>query len=234
MSLGDELPNEVESILATKWQFRDGQVVPEAESVRLGNDAVKLTATVLYADLAESTDLVNRFKKHFAAEVYKSYLHCATKIIRASGGVVTAFDGDRVMGVFIGDSKNTNAARCALKINHAVVNVINPSIKIHYPSAEYSYLVRHAVGVDTSDLIVARTGIRGSNDLVWVGRAANYAAKLCSLREGNNSSWITADVYNQLSEDGKNGGNPKQPMWTKRTWTEMKIYVYSSNWTVKP
>ena len=33
------------------------------------------------------------------------------------------------------------------------------------------------LGIDTSKLFVARTGIRKSNDLVWVGRAANYAAK---------------------------------------------------------
>lgn len=49
-------------------------------------------------------------KPHFAAEIYKSYLHCASKIIRCENGVITAFDGDRVMGIFIGDLKNTSAA----------------------------------------------------------------------------------------------------------------------------
>jgi len=87
---------------------------------------------VLYADLAESTNLVDAHKAWFAAEVYKSYLHCASKIIRDEGGIITAFDGDRVMAVFIGDLKNTSAARSALKINHAVVNIINPAIKAKF------------------------------------------------------------------------------------------------------
>lgn len=66
-------------------------------------------------------------------------------------------------------------------IDYAVTQIINPKILEKYPASPYT--VRHAVGVDISQVFIARTGIRGSNDLVWVGRAANYAAKLCALRE---------------------------------------------------
>ena len=79
MALSEDLTGEVKNIFATSWQERDGQKVPEAADVRLGNDAVKLQATVLYADLAESTNLVDKHMASFAAEVYKSYLHCASK-----------------------------------------------------------------------------------------------------------------------------------------------------------
>jgi class 3 adenylate cyclase len=232
MGLSDELKNDVNTFFATNWQGRDGQKVPEPEDVRLGNDAVNLEATVLYADLAESTDLVDRESKTFAAEIYKSYLHCASRIIKAEGGVITAFDGDRVMGVFIGDSKNTTAARCALKINHSIANIINPAIKNQYPSQTYT--VRHAVGIDTSALFVARTGVRGSNDLVWVGRAANYAAKLCSLRTSGYSAFVTHDVFGNMHNDAKYGGNPIQMMWTQLTWNEKNVYVYGSSWCWTP
>ena len=63
------------------------------------------------------------------------------------------------MAVFIGDSKNTVAARTALKINFAVQEIVNPAILSQYPNAGYS--VKHVVGIDTSHLFVARTGIRG-------------------------------------------------------------------------
>lgn len=230
MALKEDLQKEVKSIFAISWKEREGQKVPEAEDVGLENDAVKLDATVLYADLAESTNLVDSHKPHFAAEIYKSYLHCASKIIRAEGGIITAFDGDRVMAVFIGDSKNTSAARCALKINHAVIEIINPAIKAQYTDS--SYKVSHAVGVDTSSLFIVRTGIRGSNDLVWVGRAANYAAKLCSMRTSVYASFITADVYNILHASIKvTNGNS---MWEKLYWEEKGIYIYRSNWKWKP
>ena len=139
---------------------------------------MKLEGTVLYADLADSTGLVKKKSATYAAEVYKCYLHCAAKIIRHYDGVITAFDGDRVMAVYIGDSKNSNAARTALAINHAVLKIINPKIEAQYPGKGYT--VRQSVGVDTGSLFVAKTGVRGSNDLVWVGMAANLAAKLCS------------------------------------------------------
>lgn len=230
MALSEDLTGEVKNIFATSWQERDGQKVPEAADVQLGNDAVKLQATVLYADLAESTNLVDKHKASFAAEVYKSYLHCASKIISAEGGVITAFDGDRVMAVFIGKTKNTSAVRCALKINHAVVKIINPAIKAEYPKSEYT--LKHSVGVDTSTLLVARTGIRGSNDLVWVGRAANYAAKLCALRNSNYASYITADVFKVMLEKVKSSSG--RPMWEATKWEEKGITVYRSSWIWRP
>lgn len=230
MPLSENLAGEVKNIFATSWQERDGQKVPEAEEIKLGNDAVKILGTVLYADLAGSTDLVDSHKASFAAEVYKSYLHCASKIIRGEGGVITAFDGDRVMAVFIGKNKNTRAARCALKINYAVVRIINPAIRAE--SLDSQYTLRHSVGVDKSTLFVARTGIRGSNDLVWVGRAANYAAKLCALRQSNYASYITADVFRVMSRIVKKKSG--RSMWEATKWEEKNITVYRSSWIWRP
>jgi class 3 adenylate cyclase len=181
---------------------------------------------VLYADLAESTNLVDNHNPHFAAEIYKSYLHCASKIIAAESGKITAFDGDRVMGVFVGSSRDTAAARCALKINHAVVKMINPAIKAEY--SNINYIVKHGVGIDRSSVFIARTGIRGANDL----RSANYAAKLCSLRTGDYATHVTSDVYSNMTDVAKVSNG--KSMWEKVIWNEKRIYVYRSNWMWKP
>lgn len=232
MSFTTDLTKEVETIFKTTWKTREGQVVPEAENVQLGNHAVELDGTVLYADLAESTSLVNTKKATFAAEVYKTYLLCASRIITKNGGTITAFDGDRVMGVFIGKTKNTSAAKAALQINYAVQKIINPKLKAQYSNSTYE--VKQSVGIDTSELFVARTGIRGSNDLVWVGRAANYAAKMCSLRIGNYASFISKDVYDVLHESVKFGGNPKSSMWERYHWSDENITLYRSAWWWNP
>ena len=227
MGLGDDLKKEVRDILRTNWKSRDGRTVPDAEDVRLGNDAVKLDAAVLYADMDGSTKLVDNYKDWFAAEVYKSYLHCAAKIIRAEGGHIRSYDGDRVMGIFIGDSKCSDAARCGLKIHYAVEKIINPAIAKEYPKSPYE--VKQVVGIDASKLFAARTGIRGSNDLVWVGRAANYAAKLTEL-SSSYPTWITKAVYNKLNEKSKYSKG--KDMWESRSWTAMdgKTIYRSSYW----
>ncbi len=54
MALGDDLNSEVGKILHEQWSTRNGRVVPESADVRLGNDAVILEGTVLYADIDES------------------------------------------------------------------------------------------------------------------------------------------------------------------------------------
>ncbi len=228
MSLGDDLRKEVSSIFKDQWTVRDGKQVPKPEDIALsGNDGIKLDAVVLYADIVESTQLVESEKQPFSAEIYKTFLVGACRIIREQNGYITAFDGDRVMAVFIEDYKNSNASICALKINHVVKKIINEELLKVYPQA--SYRLKHVVGVDSSDILVARTGIKGSNDIVWVGKAANNAAKLCAYRDDVISSVISEKVYNKLSDEAKLSSPDKCSMWESRK-IDGKI-VYTSNWT---
>lgn len=232
MELKEELKDAVAKIFRDSWTAREGQTVPLPEDLKLGNDAVNLQATVLYADMSDSTRLVNTHTPSFAAAVYKAYLTCAAKIVKSEGGDITAYDGDRIMAVFIGDFKNTTAARTALKVNGAVSQIINPALVNKYK--DLSYRLKHVVGVDTSSILVARIGVRNDNDLVWVGRAANYAAKLCAINEPN-TVFITGDVFDKLCESTKYGGQNKSLMWAERKWTSMNnMRIFSSSWTWSP
>jgi class 3 adenylate cyclase len=228
MALADDLKIEATQIFATRWETTKGRVVPAVGDVGLANKAVELdSATVLYADLDGSTAMVDNYLWGFSAEVYKAYLHCAAKIIKDHGGTITAYDGDRIMAVFIGNSKNTNATYAALRINHAVHHILNPAINAQY--ASNTFVIKHKIGIDTSPLRAARIGVRGDNDLVWVGRAANYAAKLTSISD-DIPIWITADVFNALSDPPKNYQG--KAAFTARTWTQMgNMSIYCSAWT---
>jgi class 3 adenylate cyclase len=227
MALKTDLQTEVDAIFNDEWTTRDGNVVPSDNSLKLGNDAINLDATVLYADLSASTYLVDNYKNWFAAEVYKSFLRCAAKIIRAEGGTIVAYDGDRVMAIFIGGSKNTNAVRTGLKINWVCKQLIQPALKKRYPNTDY--VLKHTVGIDTSKLYVARAGIRGSNDIVWIGRAANHAAKL-GAESHDYPTWISRHVYNNMAKEVKE--TKGQQMWKSWKWSKMNdITIYSSTWT---
>ncbi len=231
MSLGEDFTKEVEEIFKQKWDTLQSRKVPEPGELRLSNGARQLNGTVLYADLDASTNLVDSYQPGFAAKIYKTYLRCAAKIIRSEGGEITAYDGDRIMAVYIGDEKDVRAARSTLKINYTVTKIINPILKKCYPKTNYR--IKHVVGIDTSELFVTSIGIRGSNDLVWVGRAANYAAKLCSLSP-EYSSRITEAVYNQLPESLKYT-NDKNTVWQPATWNDMngmKIYRSTCIWSI--
>jgi hypothetical protein len=68
------------------------------------------------------------------------------------------------MAVFIGGYKNTFAVKAALQLNCIVKEIIMPAKNQQYP--ENSYALKHVVSIDTSDLLVAKTGVRGAN---WCG-----------------------------------------------------------------
>ena len=227
MSLKEDLESEVKQIFKEQWTVETTKSVPDPDQLRLSNHAKDLeTATVLYADLDGSTNMVDNHDWTFSAEIYKAYLRCSARIIAAEDGVVTAYDGDRIMAVFTGESKNTNAVRAAMKFNHAVVKIIRPAISAQYPNKDFT--LKHVVGVDTSQLRAARIGVRGYNDLVWIGRAANYAAKLTSLSE--TPLWITKAVYDVMNKDVKYASDGRE-MWEKRSWTAMNnMEIYRSDW----
>ena len=227
MTLRNRLATEVQAVLADLWDTSTGTVIPSAERLRLNaNHAIELeSATVLYADIDGSTSMVDSYPWWFSAEVYKTFLRCASQIIRDCGGTITAYDGDRVMAIFVGDSKNTTAVTAALRIYSAVEDIIRPSFRQRYPEREFQ--LNHVIGIDTSRIHAARIGIHGDNDIVWVGRAANYAAKLTGLP--GPATWITADVYNMLNDSVKVTQNTS--MWEKFTWNATgNAEIYKCVW----
>jgi class 3 adenylate cyclase len=222
MALREDLIEEVSEIFKSAWDTRDGNVVPDTDDLALGNEGVNLEAAVLYADMSGSTKMVDRLIPTTAAEIYKAYLRCAAKVISNEEGEITAYDGDRIMAMFIGTSKTNNATRAALKINFARIHIVNELLKGYL--LRDPYVVNHAIGIDVSTLLVARTGIRGANDLVWVGSAANYAAKLSSWPA--NYTYITSRAYKRLNDAQKVGSNGK-PMWES---VGPDLLTYRSNW----
>jgi class 3 adenylate cyclase len=227
MALKDELYDACRAIYASQWEVTNKYVVPAPTDLRLGNHAGYFEQmTVLYADLNGSTNMVDKMIWEFSAEVYKAYLHCSAKIIKANDGVITAYDGDRIMAVFTGNGMESKAVRAAMKINYAIGHIVNPAMK---PTYNTDFVVKHSIGIDKSPIRVARIGVKNDNDLVWVGRAANHAAKLTNIPIPELPIWISHDVFVGLDKNlitFPNGSN----VWDVRKWTQMnEQLVYGTN-----
>jgi len=235
MTFLEELTDIVDKIVKTSWEVTDGRTVPSTEEIGLGNKGVRLDATFLYSDLADSTELAMH-SQELAAETYKAFLACCTKIILLRGGHVRSFDGDRVMGVFVGTAKNTSAVKAALQINYVFLKALVPTFETQYQAVrDGTVKLAHCTGVDTSSVLVARAGVRNNNDLIWVGQAPNIAAKLSTIRDKPYFSCITKKVYDSMDDSVKlsNGTN----MWESRTWSVLPTgleSVYRSSWHWQP
>ena len=141
------------------------------------------------------------------------------------------------MAIFVGDSKNSSAADCALKIHHVVEKIVRPVAVARLSSlTKYGYRLSHCVGVASGKALVVRGGVRGTNDLVSIGRAPNVAAKLSEVRNGQYRSFVTAEVFSRMRFSTKHGGNPQQPMWTRETRNVggQVLEIYKSTWMRRP
>lgn len=173
MSLSDDIKTDVQNVIDTQWDLRKGQKVPNAEDVKLSGGAVELDATFLYADLADSSKMAKELDRRVAAKIMKSFLSTTCRLIRSLNGTVVSFDGDRVMGIFLGDVKNSNSAKCALQIKYTVGQIIKPKFENKYDTVKNaSFTINHGVGIDTGTIMGVRGGAHGANDLIWIGRAA--------------------------------------------------------------
>ena len=198
MALSRDVEVGIDGVLAPEWSERTGRVVPEAEEITLRDGAVRLQATYLYADMADSTGLAQTYYDWAAAKVIRCYLNAATRLIRARGGAIRSFDGDRVMGIFVGQSANDLAVQAAMNIHWAVREVIQPKLQAKWDGLKWT--MDHGIGIDTGEALLVRGGVFGTNDMISVGGAPNVAAKLSDERVNDKYLFISEAVYNSLSE----------------------------------
>ncbi|MEU1512944.1 adenylate/guanylate cyclase domain-containing protein [Streptomyces sp. NPDC005811] len=236
MGLADDVTKAVTDVVCSDWDIRKGTVVPTTEDVKLRNGAVEVDAVYLYADLADSTGLARDFSRKTAAKVMRAYLDATCRVIKARGGQIRSFDGDRVMAIFMGSTKNTDAAKCALQINHAVTKIVRPKVEANLPSIKsQGFIVKHCVGIDSGTALIVRGGVRGSNDLVSIGRAPNVAAKLSDIRTSA-PTYITEAVFKSMADSSKYSGTGenRKLMWEGPYAREVggeSLTVYKSGWT---
>lgn len=230
------LKGRVDTLFGTNFEQREGRVVPTTADVALKDGAVKIEAAFLYADLAGSAKLSKTCPWTTTAKIIRAFLDCATRLIIKHGGHVRSFDGDRVMGVFMGDSKNSSAANCGREIHWAVRKIIQPAAFKQFKSiSDNGIEIRNCSGIDVGEVRAVRSGIRDNNDLIWIGKAASFSAKLSDVRDEGYSTYISSRVYKQLNQTAKCDGNGKS-LWLSASFVfagegEM---VYKSNHWKKP
>lgn len=230
MASKSELEGHVAEIFSTSWSVVKSTKVPESSDVVLKNGASEIEAVFLYADLAGSSLLAQTCPWTTTAKIIRAYLDCAVRQIRANGGAIRSFDGDRVMGIFIGNRANSRATLAARELDYCVHNIINPKAKKSFKSIrDNEIVIKHCAGIDYGVVRAVRAGIRNNNDLIWIGKAAAFAAKLSDVREYPYEVFISKAVYNKISEDSKIVGGKN--IWEERSieYLDKMETVYRTN-----
>jgi len=236
MTAMEDFGKKMTSIFFAEWNIQNARVVPKTEDVVQYNGAKRLEATYLYADMADSTRLVKDIEPEDAARVIRAYLRVAVDCIRAKGGHVRSFDGDRVMGIFIGDTRRNDAVEAALNISWVVEKALNPSLRLRLWNAPKQFEVSHRSGIDDGDTFIVRGGARDNSDLVSIGDAPNIAAKLSAIRNESGNITVTNRVHDSLFDYNKTSKSG-EAMWSKRATSLVGphlVVTYNCGWMREP
>ena len=230
MALLDDLNGKVDAYSKQPYEIEDTTIVPDTDNSKLtfGNKGLTCKYAFLFMDIRKSSQLHEVYGFTKAAKIYQSFHDINVRVIEENGGFVRAFDGDRVMAVFVGEFKNGNAVKAAMQIQWAIRNILNPKLDAK---------IRCGGGIDYGEILVTKVGKgrdKNNNDLVWIGKADNYASHLSN--EADNTIIISTNSYNILHESRKQSDDGRS-MWkskviTLKNGTEVQCYETSWGWVI--
>lgn len=231
MSLLEDLQNKLSAYFKEKYEVEETTIVPGTDYSKLtfGNKGLVSEFAFLFIDIRHSSLLHDTYGYTNAAKIYQSFHDICLRIIEDRNGKVRAFDGDRIMGVFSGDAKRTNAARAAMHIRWAISEILNPNL---------SKGIEVGCGIDVGKTLVTKVG-KGrdinNNDLIWIGKACNHAAHLA--QEANTSIIVSPDVYESMNAETKykDPRTKAENMWASKKITlksgkQIDVYESGFHW----
>jgi adenylate cyclase len=230
MALLEELNGKIDAYVKQPYEIEETTVIPDTDNSKLtfGNKGLTCEYAFLFMDIRKSSQLHEKYGFTKAAKVYQSFHDINVRVIEENSGSVRAFDGDRVMGVFVSGSKNSNAVKAAMQIQWAIRNILNPKLETK---------ITCGGGIDYGKILVTKIGKgrdKNNNDLVWIGKADNYASHLANA--ASNTIIISTNSYNVLIDDRKvsDGKN----MWqsknlTLKNGTNVNCYESNYGWVIK-
>lgn len=225
MALLKDLNERLDEYINQAYEIEKTTIVPDTDNPKLtfGNKGLTCEFAFLFMDIRKSSQLHEQYGFKKAAKIYQGFHDINVRVIEENYGFVRSFDGDRVMAVFVGNMKNSNAVKAAMQIQWAIRNILNP---------KFGVKIACGGGIDYGEILVTKVGKgrdKNNNDLVWIGKADNYASHLSN--EANDSIIVSINTYKALSEDRKIS-NGKE-MWSLKELilkNGVKISCYESKW----
>jgi class 3 adenylate cyclase/tetratricopeptide (TPR) repeat protein len=163
--------------------------------VSVGPSAERKIVTVLFADLAGSTELVQRHDAEQVRALLGAFFEEMTQRIEAFGGTIEKYAGDAIMAVFgvpaVHEDDAERAVRAALAMQQGLAE-LNPMFE-----AEYRARLQLRVGIATGEAVGATEAV---SQFMVTGEVTNLAARLQTVADGIVVSEATHRLLQPLLE----------------------------------
>ncbi len=157
----------------------------------------RVTLSVLYADIRNSTDLAERTEAEALVGFINDYLGQMTEIVLAHEGTLDKFVGDEVMALFSAPFPQSDHALRAVRVGLAMQEKHQAVMEAWRGRGFDPTPI--GVGIATGELIVGEMGCAQRTDYTAIGRAANLGARLCSAAQGG-QVLVSQATYDLIAE----------------------------------
>ena len=223
------IEDEVEAILAGRYEIKELDWIPAKHEASLENVAYKINAVAFAIDMRDSSSLLDDHRRETAAKLYRAFLKVVAHYVHGYGGTIRFFGGDGALAFWPGATQDSarKAVDCALRLNHSLRAEIAGQLA-------KSQLVDFGIGIAASDVLVVKAGTdqaKHSSDLVFVGECVNLSVKLSKSVGGGKPIGITRVIHDCLAVD-RQYADP-DALWLKEPyWEEGEVRVGNNEYAV--
>jgi class 3 adenylate cyclase len=168
----------VQGLLKYKATVRDGLVLPATDDLKV-MEGRRMRAAFVYSDLHGFTKLVATQAENKSFVFLHTFIEISNRLTKLYKGEVVDVAGDRVLSVFhrpLGDNSREpieDAVTFALWLQTVFNRVIGPVF-----TGNGLGQLSLGIGIDYGEVVAGCVGIRNNKRIVFLGDAANLAAKL--------------------------------------------------------
>lgn len=195
----------IDEILDSKdTNYEDKDSVPDRATLTFDN-GFYVSAAAMFVDMRGSNALADKHKRPTLAKIYRSYISELVAVLKGDSNIdEICIEGDCVWGVFNTPlKKDIDGVFSTGAKASSLIDVLN----YKYKKKGYSEITV-GIGMSYGTTLLIKAGYKGSgiNEVVWLGKLVNEAAKLCNNgnREYYDNEMMVSNVfYDNLNDDNK-------------------------------
>jgi len=173
-------------------------LVEESADVRLYDTIVELT--VLFADISNFTQLVQKVGLHIVADFLKEFFELFTVTIYQNRGTLDKFMGDGALAIFGAPVVLDNQADSSLESGRELLRQFQLLRRKYQDDFSVFSNISLGVGISSSEMFIGNLGSHRRFDYTVIGVGVNRAQRLAS-HCSSDAILLTDDVFKRVTAD---------------------------------
>lgn len=198
--LEDEIFEEIGEKLDMDFDIVKKKEIPS--NFKLENDEWAQVDDVVcvYFDLSSSTNILRDYGDEISVKIFDSYIKSATRIFKNFECSYLDIQGDGGFALFSGDKHIQRAMVSAITLKTLLSKSYSGNLNDLVKKIKSKINLSSRIGVHIGKILAKKSGIRGENEILWLGGLVSVASKICGLKR-ENAELFKGDLGEKIKSD---------------------------------